>query len=52
MNTRDSVGDSVGEFKHLDQLLNEAGDGSVEVERLKVVMRTIMQRRRESLQTI
>ena len=44
--------DNLGEFKHLDQLLNEAGDSSIEVQRLKTVMRTIMLRRKESLKLL
>ena len=44
--------DNMGEFKNLEQLLNEAGDGSVEVQRLKTVMRTIMTRRKESLRLL
>ena len=44
--------ENLGEFKHLEQLLSEAGDGSVEVQRLKTVMRTIMLRRKESLKLL
>jgi hypothetical protein len=52
-NDEDPYGDeTVGGFKHLEQLLNEAGEGSIEVTRLKAVMRTIMDRRKESLRML
>ena len=41
-----------GDFKYLERLLTEAGDGSIEVRRLKTVMRTIMESRKESLQLL
>ena len=43
---------SAGEFKHLEQLLGDAEDGTVEVQKLKAVMRTIMERRKQSLQLL
>ena len=44
--------DFFGDFKYLERLLTEAGDGSIEVRRLKTVMRTIMESRKESLQLL
>ena len=41
-----------GDFKYLERLLTEAGDGSIEVRRLKTVMRIIMESRKESLQLL
>jgi hypothetical protein len=41
-----------GDFKYLERLLTEVGDGSIEVRRLKTVMRTIMESRKESLQLL